>query len=603
MNDVAMLNTMLELGLIDTDQRQIAWTENRRQGTGIREVLLANGFVDEETFTELASRAAGVEVADLSGVLPDSEALRRLPAETATQYEALPLSYCAHTNSLEVCVAELGNVLLLDALRSAVEGDVRIEFQLASRSDILKAQDRFYGFKLSIDEILAELEDNDIENDDVGLSDDRIEHPIIRLVDALLVDACKHRASDIHFEPEAGFLRIRYRVDGVMKLVRCIHKKYWAGCVVRLKVLSGLNIAETRSPQDGAFSVRFSTQRVDIRLSAFPTLFGENIVLRLLDASSGIQPLKQLGFDSLVQQRIDRAVKQPHGVILVVGPTGCGKTTTLYSILSALNTEQVNIVTLEDPVEYTLPMVRQCSVNSSLKMDFAEGLRSILRQDPDIILVGEIRDTQTAELTFRAAMTGHQVFASVHACSAAGAYQRLFELGLPREQVFQQITAIVSQRLLRRLCEHCKEPQAFPDDASKLSGSVSNTNHPGDKPQITACNPVPNTIYRASGCQHCNRQGYKGRLAVAEVMFNASSLERKVDSSSVDEITTSLNRTNSPSLQQSALALVRSGLTSIEEVERVTGPISVPENTGQALEQHPASDGAIRKSAGEMPCN
>jgi len=301
---------------------------------------------------------------------------------------------------------------------------------LARESDITIGIEHHYGFELSIDGILNEIETGEIDYQSLAADFDEYSQPVVRLVDALLNDAVKRSASDIHFEPEQGFLRIRYRIDGVLRQIRSLHKNYWAAMVVRLKVMSGMNIAETRAPQDGRISLTLSGHQVDFRVSSQPTTHGENIVLRILDRDKGIVPLEDLGLHADDLKTLKLMLARPEGIILVTGPTGSGKTTTLYSILNYINTEGINIMTLEDPVEYPMAMIRQTSVNEVVKLDFASGIRSMMRQDPDVILVGEIRDQETAEMAFRAAMTGHQVYSTLHTNSSIGAVPRLMDLGV-----------------------------------------------------------------------------------------------------------------------------------------------------------------------------
>ncbi len=283
---------------------------------------------------------------------------------------------------------------------------------------------------------------------------------MVRLVNALLVDAVKRGASDIHFEPEYAFLRIRYRIDGVLETVRSLHKTYLPGITVRVKVVSGMNIAETRAPQDGRLSLTLNGRPIDFRVSTQPTIYGENIVLRVLDREKSIISLDRMNLTKDTLAKLNLMLARPEGILIVTGPTGSGKTTTLYSLLSQVNDETVNIMTLEDPVEYPLTLMRQTSVNEVARMDFADGIRSIMRQDPDIILVGEVRDKETAEMAFRAAMTGHQVFTTLHTNSALGAFPRLLDIGIQPDIMAGNIIGVIAQRLVRVLCPHCKEAYA-----------------------------------------------------------------------------------------------------------------------------------------------
>jgi type IV pilus assembly protein PilB len=321
-------------------------------------------------------------------------------------------------------------------------------------------------------------------------------------------------ASDVHFEPEQNFLRIRYRIDGVLRQIRSLHRTYWPAMAVRIKVMSKMNIAETRAPQDGRISLTLAGRTVDFRVAAHPTTHGENIVLRILDRLKGIVPLEGLGLDDTQLDMLKLMIARPEGIILTTGPTGSGKTTTLYSILNHINTEGVNIMTLEDPVEYPMNLIRQSSVSDSAKLDFANGIRSMMRQDPDIILVGEIRDQDTAEMAFRAAMTGHQVYSTLHTNSAIGAIPRLLDIGILPDIMAGNMIGIIAQRLIRKLCPDCRQAYQAEAHECKLLGIK-----PG---------PSAPTLYRAVGCDKCDYQGYRGRLAIMELLKLDSDLDELI---------------------------------------------------------------------------
>jgi len=374
-------------------------------------------------------------------------------------------------------------------------------------------------------------------------------------VDALLNDAVKRSASDIHFEPEQGFLRIRYRIDGVLRQIRSLHKNYWAAMVVRLKVMSGMNIAETRAPQDGRISLMLSGHQVDFRVSSQPTTHGENIVLRILDRDKGIVPLEELGLHADDLKTLKLMLARPEGIILVTGPTGSGKTTTLYSILNYINTEGINIMTLEDPVEYPMAMIRQTSVNEVVKLDFASGIRSMMRQDPDVILVGEIRDQETAEMAFRAAMTGHQVYSTLHTNSSIGAIPRLMDLGVLPDIMAGNIIGVVAQRLVRKLCAQCKAPYT-PDQATRrLLGVDADDERP---------------IYQAVGCARCDNVGYRGRVAIMELFKLDAEIDELIARRATGrEIRAAASAKGFRSLAEDAISRVLLGQTSLEEISRV----------------------------------
>jgi type II secretory ATPase GspE/PulE/Tfp pilus assembly ATPase PilB-like protein len=380
--------------------------------------------------------------------------------------------------------------------------------------------------------------------------------PVVRLIDALLTEAVQQGASDIHFEPESSFLRIRYRVDGVLRQVRSLHKSFWPAMVVRMKVMSGMNIAETRAPQDGRISLRLSGRPIDFRVASHPTTHGENLVLRILDRQKGIVQIHQLGLDDEALNTLKMIISKPEGIVLVTGPTGSGKTTTLYSVLNHVNTESVNIMTLEDPVEYPIPLIRQSSVNEAAKLDFASGIRSMMRQDPDIILVGEIRDHPTAEMAFRAAMTGHQVYSTLHTNSSIGAIPRLLDIGILPDIMAGNIIGIIAQRLVRILCRHCK--YSYRPDAM-------------ERKILGLHNDDPILIYRAAGCDICQNQGYSGRQAIMEILKMDSDIDDLISrhASMRDLKNYALEKGFRP-LAQDGIRRVIEGVTSIAEVSRVT---------------------------------
>jgi type II secretory ATPase GspE/PulE/Tfp pilus assembly ATPase PilB-like protein len=420
----------------------------------------------------------------------------------------------------------------------------------------MRAIDQYYGFELSIDGILHEIETGVVDYHGLQTVSDEYTQPLVRLIDALLVDAVQRGASDIHFEPEQFFLRIRYRIDGVLRQIRSLHKTYWSAMVVRLKVMSDMNIAETRAPQDGRISISFSGRQIDFRAAAQPTVHGENIVLRILDSQKGIVPLDGLGLPEDDLALLKLMVARPNGIILVTGPTGSGKTTTLYSILNHVNTEGVNIMTLEDPVEYPMNMIRQTSVNEAAKMDFSTGIRSMMRQDPDIILIGEIRDEDTAEMAFRAAMTGHQVYSTLHTNSAIGAIPRLLDIGMLPDIMAGNIIGVVAQRLIRKLCVHCKEPFQ-PDDLERRLLGVD--------PAIQEI-----TTFRAIGCERCDFQGYKGRLAIMELLKMTPDLDELIARRATNrELTNMALGQGFRPLVEAAVRYVLEGATSLEEISRL----------------------------------
>ena len=416
---------LVQQGLITTDQLSIVLAEQRHNNIPMGRLLVRLGFVTESAIRDVMARTIGQESIDLAQVVADPEALRLVPQDFARRNRVLPIAYDPAEQLLTVATTEIFNVVAMDQLRAVLGSQIEIKTQLAAEAQLEDRIDQFYGYELSVDGILKEIETGEIDYESLQAvgGGDEYTQPMVRLVNALLVDAVKRGASDIHFEPEYAFLRIRYRIDGVLETVRSLHKTYLPGITVRVKVVSNMNIAETRAPQDGRLSLTLNGRPVDFRVSTQPTIYGENIVLRVLDREKSIISLDRMRLAKDALDKIELMLARPEGILIVTGPTGSGKTTTLYSLLAQVNDETVNIMTLEDPVEYPLTLMRQTSVSEVARMDFADGIRSIMRQDPDIILVGEVRDKETAEMAFRAAMTGHQVFTTLHTNSALGAFR------------------------------------------------------------------------------------------------------------------------------------------------------------------------------------
>ena len=542
-------------GVISDDQLRIALQEQGKTHQPLGRLLVRLGFLSEATIRDVLSENLGHESVDLGTIIIDSAALALIPKDVARRYQLLPLSVNQADGVLVLAMADPGNIIALDQVRALLKDDYRLVNQLASESDILRAIDQYYGFELSIDGILHEIEPGDMEYQTVQSGVNEFSQPVVRLIDALLTEAVQRGASDIHFEPESSFLRIRYRIDGVLRQVRSLHKSFWPAMVVRLKVMSNMNIAETRAPQDGRISLRLSGRPIDFRVASHPTTHGENLVLRILDRQKGIVPLDQIGLDDDALNTLKMIIAKPEGLVLVTGPTGSGKTTTLYSVLNHINTESVNIMTLEDPVEYPLALIRQTSVNEAAKLDFASGIRSMLRQDPDIILVGEVRDQPTAEMAFSAAMTGHQVYSTLHTNSAIGAIPRLLDIGILPDIMAGNIIGIVAQRLVRILCKECKKPYSPDAQERKLLGI--GTHH-------------DITVYHAVGCESCNHQGYKGRLALMELLKMDYDLDDLVSHrASARQIREMALSKGFRPLAMDGIRRILQGVTSLAEVKRV----------------------------------
>jgi general secretion pathway protein E/type IV pilus assembly protein PilB len=555
---------MVQQGLISDDQLRIALIEQEHNDLPLGRQLVRLGFVTEAMVRDTLASTIGTESIDLSTVVADIEALQMVPQDFSRRYHLLPVAFEEASRIMVVAMADLFNVVALDQLRAMLGGQIQIKPVLAAEAQLEEFIDQFYGYELSVDGILREIETGEIDYQSLSAAGNEYTQPVVRLVGSLLMDAVKRGASDIHFEPEHAFLRIRYRIDGVLQQIRSLHKSYWGGVAVRLKVVSGLDIAETRAPQDGRLNMNLCGRPIDFRVSTHPTIHGENIVLRVLDREKSIIPMERMGLREDTLNELRLMMTRPEGILIVTGPTGSGKTTTLYSLLSSQNTTEVNIMTLEDPVEYPVTMMRQTSVAEVNKVDFANGIRSIMRQDPDIILVGEIRDEDTATMAFRAAMTGHQVFSTLHTNSALGVFPRLTDIGILPDIMAGNIIGVVAQRLVRVLCPHCKEAYT-PDDFERKILRLK----PNDKPQI----------FKAKGCEQCNLNGYRGRMAIIELLRIDSDMDALISRRAhLDELQKMAFDKGFITLAADGVRRILEGHTSVIEVMRVidlTSRISV----------------------------
>lgn len=496
-----MGDRLVEKGLLTEDQLKVALQEQRITGKMLGEVLVILGFIDDATLTSFLAESSGQEVFDPQGTIVDGDALELLTRSEADRFQVLPVS--VGEKEAVVVMADPYDVVALDALRRNMPKGLHIRTMVTTPTILSEAIDAAYGFSSQIDKILKELEGHDEKEITQLTGDEGYTHPIVRLVNALVFDAVKLGVSDLHFEPEENFIRLRYRLDGVLYTAQILHKKLWSGISQRIKILSEMNIADKLSPQDGRFGLNIGGREADFRVSSLPTVHGENIVLRVLDKSASIMPMEKLGFSEHNLGLIKEAQKKPEGIIVVTGPTGSGKSTSLYSMLNEINNVEVNIQTLEDPVEYSLPMIRQTSVREGV-LEFADGIKALLRQDPDIIFIGEVRDKTTGEMALKAAMTGHAVYTTLHTNDSFGALPRLMDMGLRPGMLAGAIVAVFAQRLARRLCSGCKEEYtATPEECAAMRVE-------GDAPRIFKA--------KQGGCPACMGQGYKGRTAVVEIL-------------------------------------------------------------------------------------
>jgi general secretion pathway protein E/type IV pilus assembly protein PilB len=545
---------LIDQGILTEDQLRIALLEQMKSNQPVGRLLVQLGFVSEATLRDALSEKLGLQSVDLANIIVDPAALKLLPRDLARRFRMFPVALDRQSKKFIVALADTHNIVAIDQLRAHLKGELEIELRLAGDGEIERAIKDYYGHEFSIDGILREIETGEVDYAAITETDE-YRQPVVRLISALLADAVERDASDIHFEPEQNFLRIRYRIDGVLRQIRSLHKNYWPAMAVRLKVMAKMNIAETRAPQDGRVSATLSGRVVDFRVSALPTAHGENIVLRILDRQKGIVPLDRLGLEEAQLDLLKRMIARPEGIILFTGPTGSGKTTTLYSILNHINSDGVNIMTLEDPVEYPMTLIRQTSVAEAAKLDFANGIRAILRQDPDAILVGEIRDEDTAEMAFRAAMTGHQVYSTLHTNSAAGAIPRLLDIGIAPDIMAGNIIGIIAQRLVRKLCATCRQAYTPEGLERRLAGLAAEETL---------------QLYRAVGCEQCEYQGYRGRLAIMEILKIDPALDELIARrATARDIVAAARGAGFRTLADDGLRAVRAGITSLEELMRV----------------------------------
>lgn len=494
---------LLSRGLISKDQLVVAQKELTKIGGSatLGEVLVELGFITHTALAEVLSEASGVRTITLNAATLDVSLVRSIPKSVALQHKIIPVTFDGHV--LTVATPDIYNIVAFDQIKKYFNKNITVEPQYANEIMIAETIDRYFEYEMSITGILKEIEEERANNKVISGEESGYVNPTVRLVEAIFSDAIKRGASDIHFEPEQNFVRVRYRIDGILQPTLTFHKDYWPAIAVRLKIISEMNIAETRNSQDGRIVYNVLGRTVDFRVSSQPTVYGENIVARILDRSRALMKIDDLGLSEPNQKLLLKLLKRPEGIVILTGPTGCGKTTTLYSILSHLNTTDVNIMTLEDPVEYQLPLIRQSGVREGSTMSFANGVRSMLRQDPDIIFVGEVRDADTATMTIRAAMTGHLVFTTLHTNDALGVIPRLVDLGIRPALLAGTVICSIAQRLARKLCTHCRQEYTASSYECELLGIDTIT---------------PKTLWRHVGCDECYHSGYKGRIAIHEIL-------------------------------------------------------------------------------------
>ncbi|HTG47099.1 MAG TPA: ATPase, T2SS/T4P/T4SS family [Actinomycetota bacterium] len=546
---------LIELGYITPEQLESALEEHRKTPKSLGRVLIDLGMIKESDLVRALAEQVGLEFVDLSEFPVDATATVLLPESLARRYRALPIG--ERDGRLLVAMSDPANVYALDDIRTITGRDVQPV--VATANDVERAIQKFAGLDSQVEamaDIMAEANDTESAEDLEAAVEDA---PIVKLVNAIMTQAVGDRASDVHLEPGERNVRIRFRVDGVLhEPMPPAPKNIQGGLISRLKVMADLNIAEKRVPQDGRISMKVGASQLDLRVATLPTVYGEKVVIRVLDKTNALLRLEDLGFLEDSYKRFSVSFKKPYGAILVTGPTGSGKSTTMYATLNILNEESKNIITVEDPVEYRLAGVNQVQVNPKAGLTFASALRSILRADPDIVLIGEIRDKETATIAIEAALTGHLVLSSLHTNDAASAITRLVEMDVETFLVASAIDAVVAQRLARKLCERCK--QAYAPEQAELQAA--------GYPEWL-WNEVPQ-LWKPQGCPACANTGYRGRIGLYEVMQMTEEIERlTVERSSADAVRDVAIQQGMMTLREDGLEKARMGVTALDEVARV----------------------------------
>ncbi|MCL6538859.1 MAG: Flp pilus assembly complex ATPase component TadA [Acidothermus sp.] len=544
---------LLEGGLVTREQLAAAYAEHQRNGRSLGRVLVDQGVLTESQLVAALATQIGLRFVDLTEIAIDGSAVSRVPEAVCRRYNALPIGY--EDGKLVVAMADPANVFAIDDIRSLTGLDVKPV--VATRADVLTAINRYHRADEELDDLTSSLAAE--EADELASLDEVVEDaPIVKFVNLLITQAVQDRASDIHIEPTERDLRVRFRIDGVLHEVMRSPRNIQSGVISRLKIMAEMNIAERRLPQDGRMSVSVNGKKVDLRVASLPTVWGEKVVMRILDNSTAMLNLADLGFAEDNYARYSASFTKPYGMILVTGPTGSGKSTTLYATINIVSSPEKNVITVEDPVEYRLPGINQIQTNVKAGLTFASALRTILRADPDIVLIGEIRDHETAQIAIEAALTGHLVFSTLHTNDAPSAVNRLIEMGIEPFLVGSALDCVLAQRLARRLCQKCREPYTPTPQALREARFPWRD---GD--------PLP-TLYRAVGCAACSKTGYKGRVALHEVMTVTEEIERlAVERASAEAIGRVAREQGMVTLREDGLRKVAQGITTLEEIFRV----------------------------------
>ncbi len=552
----ALGGILLRMGLVNEAQLEQALEIQRRTRERLGRVLVGMGLITEEDLAKAIGIQWGYPYVSLSSAQVDPEVVRLVPQHLASRHKVLAFS--RNGDKLVVALVDPLNLLALDDVRLVTGMDV--EARITTEDELMQALNKYYRVGSIFQEAVTVEEEAAVGEEEVSI--DRLremveEAPVVRLVNVILDQAIREGASDIHVEPHRNGLQVRYRIDGVLHDVLSPPKNLRAALTSRIKIMANLDIAERRKPQDGRIHLKVDGRDIDLRVSTLPTMFGEKVVMRILDQSNALISLNRLGMQSDVQTKWEELASKPYGMILVTGPTGSGKTTTLYATLSKINTLDKNIITIEDPVEYQLPRINQVQVNPKAGLTFANGLRSILRQDPDVIMVGEIRDRETAEIAVQAALTGHLVLSTLHTNDAPSAFTRLVDMGIEPFLITSSVIGVLAQRLARQICPRCKEAYRPPREAvRRLSEELAEQDGL--------------VLYRGAGCEHCRQTGYKGRTGIYELLVVTDRIRQLVvQRAPATEIRVAAQQEGFRTMRDDGIHKVLAGITTIEEILRV----------------------------------
>lgn len=546
---------LLESGMITTEDLKNAFDKQVRTGKRLEEILVEDNIITEKEILKIMKDYLGIKHIDLEKVVINPDVARSIPEALASKYNLIPIDI--ENNKIVVVMDNPLNLFAIDDVKFVTGYEV--EPAIASKDSIKKAIDKLYSkqnAEKAVEDLNKEYNLPVNKEQDNDYIDEINNAPAVRLVNSIITQAAKSRASDIHIEPYENFIKIRFRIDGQLQEVMRAARQTLPAIITRIKIMSNLNIAERRLPQDGRVMLTVDNKDIDMRVSVLPTVFGEKIVIRVLNKSNFIITKAGLGIDEVNLKKLENMITIPHGIILITGPTGSGKSTTLYTLLNELNTEDKNIITVEDPVEYMMEGINQVHVNTKIGLTFASGLRSILRQDPDIIMIGEIRDAETAEIAIRAAITGHLVLSTIHTNDASSSITRLVDMGIQPFLVSSSLIGSIAQRLVRKICNNCRLEYQADENDLRILGVNTNTNI---------------KLYKGRGCNVCNQSGYYGRTGIYEVMeFTREHRIALSRNAGTEDITDISIKSGMKSLRQSCIDMVLKGITTMDELIRTT---------------------------------